>query len=184
MQKLLGQCVASLMSRQRSMEACLYTCVVIPSSVSCIDAMKKLGATHEAAIKKAKEMNKKFKTKLPMHIGMFLTSVQAMVKDIKNEQSKTQLQQFLDNARMNTTQLSRELKYWRRLDTFKPEYSKLLWHAVPGTDTDKALRQLVLPYLVASTTGGEEKDGIAPRSSKERQLIKMVYNNHKAAARS
>ena len=142
--------------------------------------MTEMGKIHEGYIKEAKDKKKKWKPKAPIHICMFLKCMEFIGTQL-NDPHKGFISEYLAVVSKNIPMLCRDVRYWRKIVCHDDVHARILYYVVPGTPTAVLLQDTVLPgwYLHADGAGGEEMQGVAPRSANERRLIKATYGKQK-----
>ena len=103
------------MARQRAIEGCVYTCLLLDSKEGTMQKMVKLGKQNEKKIQQARQENKKWKSEVPIHIAMFVLPVETILEKATSEEDEVPIQQFLQSIQIGIPQLCSELKYWRRM---------------------------------------------------------------------
>lgn len=174
---LTATLVVSLASRLRALESIAVDCFHLPTEdeATIITRMANMGKLHQAAMDAERAKRKKYTPKngQPIHVNIFHSVMMLLAK---GHLSKTaEFNATIAKMSQNMEWATPQVKYFKKVLCYDKKFSRILVALKPGTEIELAWDNWVAPFLVKHNKA-TQMSGVAPRSKKERDLIKALVD--------
>lgn len=162
------------------MESVCFEFYQLPSSnVICVAA--KACALKIAETRKTYRIQSKtWKLDYPIHVAIWSAVLQEWAKTLAEDNPHKKLMtDYLAKATADKTNNTRkkmamEIPYWRRLDMYDKEQTKLIINCQAMGETTHDIWHIMKAYIVSPAVQGKRLLGVAPRNAKERKIAKFL----------